>query len=79
MWALLLLRTGSFWVVLGCPVHCRMLCSIPGPSALDARSNPPKPLFPKSLQPKGLPHTDKCPWGRGKIVPTADHCSLRIY
>lgn len=37
---LLSFRTGKFLVVGGCPVHCKMFCSIPGLHPLDASSSP---------------------------------------
>lgn len=44
-WALVTFWAGSFSVVRGCPVNCRVFSSIPDLHLLDARSTPPVPNY----------------------------------
>lgn len=46
------------WGVGSCPVHCRILGSIPGHHPLDVSGTPPHQMW----QPKVSPDTAKCPW-----------------
>ena len=50
------------WGARGCPVHCRMLGSIPGLHSLEASSNlPPPPVWQSEM----TPDIAKCPLGGG--------------
>lgn len=52
-------RAGSFFVVTVCPIHCKVMNSIPGLYPPDSSSN----TLPQLWQPKMLPGIAKCAQG----------------